>query len=329
MRKRFWACAIFILPVLVSSSLMHAQTASESGQKIEHKGLPPICQGEANRFNCASAPVEGQGGAEAEPAVDVWRRTVRRPPRNEKPQPAPRHDISGTWRVDGVDEFGYSGAGIFGAGAMPSDGYPDHEPPYTKEGLAAYHSHKPVFGMDAVPAAQTNDPVKSCDPQGFPRDDLHGLGTAQILQTPVQMVILYGGSSYKDWRVIWADGRELPKDPDPTWTGYSTGKWVDDTTFIVETNGTDERTWLDNAGRPHSDELRVEERFHRVDRDTLEWTVIINDPKYYTKPWAALDKQPFKLQPADSSIGEGRCVPSEMALYNSLVSDPGNPDAKK
>ena len=66
-----------------------------------------------------------------------------------------------------------------------------------------------------------------------------------------------------------------------------------------------------------------------VDHDTLEWTVIINDPKYYTKPWVALNKQPFKLQPADSSTGEGRCAPSEMALYNSLVSDPANPDAKK
>jgi hypothetical protein len=210
---------------------------------------------------------------------------------------------------------------------MPSDGYPDHEPPYTKEGLAAYHSHKPVFGWDMVPAAQTNDPVKSCDPQGFPRDDLHGFGTAQILQTPQQVVLLY--SQYKDWRIIWADGRELPKDPEPTWNGYSTGKWVDDTTFVVETNGLDERTWLDNAGRPHSDELRVEERVHRVDSDTLEWTVIINDPKYYTKPWVALNKQPFKLQPADSSTGEGRCAPSEMALYNSLVSEPANPDAKK
>ena len=318
------AYVVLVSVGLISPSIMCAQTASQSGQATEHKGLPPICQ--RDRFNCASPPVKGQV-IDTEPGPDVWGRTPKRREASSKPGPAPRHDISGTWRADGVDEFGYRGPGIFGAGAMPSDGYPDHEPPYTKEGLAAYHSHKPVFGWDAVPAAQTNDPFKSCDPQGFPRDDLHGFGTAQILQTPQQVVLLY--AMYKDWRIIWADGRELPKDPEPTWNGYSTGKWVDDTTFVVETNGLDERTWLDNAGRPHSDELRVEERVHRVDSDTLEWTVIINDPKYYTKPWVALNKQPFKLQPADSSTGEGRCAPSEMALYNSLVSDPANPDAKK
>jgi len=321
------AYVVLVLVVLMSPSIMCAQTASQSGP-IKHEGIPPICQG-AGRFNCASPPVKGQA-TDTEPATDAWGRTARRreAAKDSKPGPAPRHDISGIWRVTGVDEFGFNGPGIFGAGAMPSDGWPDHEPPYTKEGLAAYHSHRPVWGIDAVAPAQTNDPVKACDPQGFPRDDLHGFGTTQILQTPVQVVMLYGGG-YKDWRVIWADGRALPKDPDPTWTGYSTGKWVDDTTFVVETNGTDDRTWLDNAGRPHTDEMRVEERFHRVDQDTLELTVIINDPKYYTRPWAALDKQPFKLQPADSSIGEGRCVPSEMALYDSLISKPGNPEANK
>jgi hypothetical protein len=324
--RNLGAYLVLVIVGLTSSSIVCAQTASESGQKIEHKGVPPICQGEG-RFNCASDPVEGQGGAQTEPPVDVWGRTVRRAPRNQKSGPAARHDIFGTWQVDGVDEFGYRGPGVFGAGAMPSDGYPDHVPPFTKEGLEAYHRNKPAFGIGAVPVSQSNDPLKLCDPPGFPRDDLHRLATVQLIQTPLQVVILYPRD--KHWRVIWADGRELPQDPEGTWDGYSTGKWVDDTTFVVESNGTDERTWLDNAGRPHSDELRVEERFHRVDHDTLEWTVIINDPKYYTKPWVALDKQPFKLQPADSSIGETRCSPSEMALYNSVVSDPADPDAKK
>ena len=324
---RNFGAYLVVIAGLTSPSIMYAQTASQSGQPVDHKGqIPPICQGEG-RFNCASPTVKGQT-VDTEPATDAWGRTPTRRQAASKPGRAPRHDISGIWQADGIDEFGFRGPGIFGAGAMPSDGWPEHEPPYTKEGLAAYHSHKPVFGMDAVAPAQTNDPVKSCDPQGFPRDDLHGFGATQIIQTPQQVIILYGGL-YKDWRVIWTDGRALPKDPEATWNGYSTGKWVDDTTFVVESNGLDDRTWLDNAGRPHSDELRVEERFHRVDSNTLELTVTINDPKYYTKPWAALDKQPFKLQPADSSIGEGRCSPSEMALYNSLVSEPANPEAKK
>ena len=316
--QNFIARAVIMVPVLMLSSFAHAQAVPQTSETKEHKGLPPICQGEANRFNCASDPVEGQTD---EPGADFWGRPVAPSVKGQKSALAPRHDLSGIWQVDGVDEFGFRGiVGVFGAGAMPSDGYPEHEPPYTKEGLEAYHRHKPVFGMAAVPAAQANDPLKICDPPGFPRDDLHSLASIQILQTPLQVVILY--ARYKDWRVIWADGRELPKDPDPTWDGYSTGKWADNTTFVVETNGTDERTWLDNAGRPHSDALRVEERFHRVDHDHMELTVTIDDPKFYTKPWLALDKQPFKLQPPDFTMSETRCSPSEMANYDSLVSAP-------
>jgi hypothetical protein len=177
-----------------------------------------------------------------------------------------------------------------------------------------------VFGLDAVPAAESNDPVKSCDPPGFPRSDLHSLSTFQIVQTQLQVVVLY--ARYKNWRMIWADGRELPKDPDPTWDAYSAGKWVDDTTFVVQTTGTDDRTWLDNAGRPHSDGLRVEERFHRVDRDHMTLTVTLDDPKMYTKPWVALDKQPFRLMPPDFVMAETRCSPSEMAAYDRLISQP-------
>jgi hypothetical protein len=308
---------VMVVIAFVAVSCAGRAQEQSSGTK-EHKGLPPICQGEANKFNCASATVEGQTDA---PAEDAWGRPVAPPVKGAKSAPAPRHDISGIWQVDGVDEFGFRGIlGIFGAPALPSDGYADHEPPYTKEGLEAYHRHKPVFGVDAVPAAQSNDPVKSCDPPGFPRSDLHSLSTFQILQTPVQVVVLY--SRYKNWRMIWADGRELPKDPDPTWDGYSVGKWVDDTTFVVQSNGTDERTWLDNAGRPHSNELRVEERFHRIDRDHMELTVTLDDPKIYTQPWVALDKQPFRLMPADFAMSETRCSPSEMAAYDRLVSAP-------
>ncbi|HZP32022.1 MAG TPA: hypothetical protein VFB23_01575 [Candidatus Acidoferrales bacterium] len=312
--QNFVARAMVLIAFVAISAVAYAQSSDTK----EHKGLPPICQGEANRFNCASATIDGQSDA---PAVDAWGRSVAPPAKRAKSAPAARHDLSGIWQVDGVDEFGFRGIlGIFGAPALPSDGYPDHEPPYTKEGLEAYHRHKPVFGVDAVPAAQSNDPVKSCDPPGFPRSDLHSLSTMQILQTPVQMVVLY--ARYKNWRMIWADGRELPQDPDPTWDGYSVGKWVDDTTFVVQSNGTDERTWLDNAGRPHSDALRVEERFHRVDRDHMELTVTLNDPKMYARPWVALDKQPFRLMPADFAMSETRCSPSEMAAYDSLVSAP-------
>ena len=306
-----------MIAVAVSMLASSAQAQTQSSETKEHKGLPPICQGEG-RFNCASPPVEGQ---KDEPAVDSWGRPVAPPVTAQKSALAPRHDISGIWQVDGVDEFGFRGVlGLIGAPAMPADGYPENEPPYTKQGLEAYHRNKPPIGIHAVPAAQANDPVKMCDPPGFPRDDLNRLAEVQLLQTALQVVILYPRDQH--WRVIWADGRELPKDPDPTWDGYSTGKWVDSTTFVVQTNGTDERTWLDAVGRPHSDALRVEERFHRVDHDHMELTVTIDDPRMYTKPWVAVNKQALKLLPPDFSMRETRCSPSEMANYDSLVSSP-------
>jgi hypothetical protein len=124
------------------------------------------------------------------------------------------------------------------------------------------------------------------------------------------------------WRVIWTDGRELPKDPDPRWYGYSVGKWADDYTFVVETVGLDERTWLDNAGDPHSSELRVEERYVRVDHDTVELTVKIDDPKAYADSWLARDKLHLTLQPAKTDILEMICAPTEAEAYKKAIADP-------
>jgi hypothetical protein len=100
------------------------------------------------------------------------------------------------------------------------------------------------------------------------------------------------------------------------------GHWQDDYTFVVETIGLNETTWLDNAGRPHSDELRVEERFHRASREILELTVTINDPKFYTKSWVAADKLTFHLLPSDFDMGEIICAPQEMEAYKKQVAAP-------
>jgi hypothetical protein len=67
---------------------------------------------------------------------------------------------------------------------------------------------------------------------------------------PKKVLVLY--EFQQVWRTIWTDGRELPKDPEPRWYGYSVGKWEDDYTFVVQSNGMDERTWLDNGGRQHA-----------------------------------------------------------------------------
>jgi hypothetical protein len=242
--------------------------------------------------------------------------------RGATPAPAPRHDISGTWSPARGE-----GDGIQGQGAkdMPEDGKPEHQLPYTALAREKMKDYRPGNGSRQNVPGQINDPaVIYCDPQGMPRQDLYQLRTTQILQTPLKVVVLYEYS--KIWRVIWADGRELPKDPEPRWFGYSVGKWVDDYTFVVETSGTDERTWLDKGGRPHSEDLRVEERFHRVNHDLLELTVTIDDPKMYAKSWVALNKFPFKLQPDDFDVREQMCSVSEYMKYNKAMGF-GNPTA--
>jgi hypothetical protein len=241
-------------------------------------------------------------------------------PTTSKPAPAPRHDISGTWDPgdDGIQQLG--------ARNMPDDGNPQHRLPYTPAGLEAVKANKPSNSIRAVLPAETNDPVVTCDPQGMPREDLYELRTTQIVQTPAKILLLYEFN--KIWRVIWTDGRELPKDPEPRWFGYSVGKWVDDYTLVAETIGLDDRTWIDRAGRPHSDQLRVEERFHRADRDHLELTVTLDDPKMYTKPWVALDKLRLDLQPENFDVREMLCSPSEFAQYNKLVGVPASEKSK-
>lgn len=250
----------------------------------------------------------------------------------EKPGPAPRRDISGIW----VPAAGV-GAGIQADGAQlkPSRGRPEDELPFTPLGRKTWLANKPSVGVTAVNPALTNDPVKGgvtgtgCDPVGFPRLALWNLRAIRVLQSPENVVVLYMLNN--KWRVIRTDGQELPAEFDePRWHGYSVGRWVDDYTFVAQSAGFDERTWIDAAGRPHSDVLRVEERYQRVDRDHLLLTVIIDDPKMYTESWTAL-RMSLRLQSPTFDIPEMECVPSETAEYNKLIARPAAnlPEAEK
>jgi hypothetical protein len=227
--------------------------------------------------------------------------------------------LTGIWNPAGGASDGIQ---AFGAKNMPDDGKPEHALPYTPEGKAAFEAHHPGFGTRAVEPQKIDDPVNSCDPQGMPRQDLYEVRTTQILQDAKKVIILYEYN--RAWRTIWTDGRQLPNDPEPQWYGYSVGRWVDDYTFVVDTLGVDRRTWVDNAGRPHSDEMRIEERFHRVNKDVLEISVTLTDPKYYTKPWVAMDKFQMVLAPDDFHVREMICSPSEYQQYLSTFA----PDAQ-
>lgn len=84
------------------------------------------------------------------------------------------------------------------------------------------------------------------------------------------------------FREIHTDGRPLPKDPFPSWMGYSTGTWAGDT-LVVETNGFNDISWLDQRGHPHSEKLLVTERFHRRDFGHMDIEATVNDPEVLTR----------------------------------------------
>jgi hypothetical protein len=215
------------------------------------------------------------------------------------------HDLSGVWKRSG------------GVLTMSNE-----TPPMTPWGKAKFDAAKPVYGPRAFPGGLGNDPMSTCDPLGMPRNLFLEVSIypMELVQTPNRVFQFFEWAH--SYRVIWTDGRELPKDPDPQWMGYSVGKWEGDI-FVVKSLGFDERTWLDHFGNPVSDDMTLEERYHRVDRDTLEVNMTIEAPEAYTRPWIS-EKKILKLAPPKTEIQELFCVPSEEQRFNKLVRDPGS-----
>jgi len=227
--------------------------------------------------------------------------------------PAPKHDLTGVW----------AGGGGGRAAAPP------WEQLMTPWGKARFALNKPEGTNSQYSVAEANDPTRTCDPVGFPRNILWNNRAMTLAQMPDRVVELF--QYQKVWREIFTDGRELPKDigagngQDWRYYGYSVGHWDGDFTLMVDTVGTDERTWLDNSGHPHSNDLRVQEQYTRTDRNDMELTVTLNDPVAYTKPFVAM-KSNFRWLPKQQ-FEEQLCIPSEGLAYLSIIGDPaGNAD---
>jgi hypothetical protein len=96
------------------------------------------------------------------------------------------------------------------------------------------------------------------------------------------------------FRQIYTDGRPLPADPNPSFNGYSSGKWEGDT-LVVHSNGFRDHMWLDALGDPMTDAAQITERFRRIDFGHLEIEITVDDPKAYTKPWTVKIAQVIDL----------------------------------
>jgi hypothetical protein len=166
------------------------------------------------------------------------------------------------------------------------------EVPFRPEAAALYKKRRETNSLGR--------PTERCLPHSVPDAALVGY-PFKIIQTPAQLVILF--EPFIDYRQIFTDGRTLPKDPQPTWMGYSVGKW-EENTLVVDSSGFNDQTWLDDGGHPHSDALHVIERFRRIDFGHMELGITIDDPKMYTKPWTVT--VPYNLVP-DTELIEYVC----------------------
>jgi len=227
-------------------------------------------------------------------------------PKAEKAVQTPAHDLSGMY------EFfarGVKGQGIYNT--------PSKDPaPMTPWAQAKYDAAKPGYGPKA--SVDTTDPILRCNPSGIPRI-LYWPQPFEIVQTPERVFMFF--EHERVWRQIWTDGRSHPKDLEPTWMGDSIGKWQGDT-FVVDTVGLNDKSWLDAYGHPHSDELHLIERYRRPDPNTLTMQFTVDDPKAYTTHWESDTKIYTLLRNEKAVMEELFCIPDEEDAFTKRIREP-------
>ena len=199
-------------------------------------------------------------------------------------------DLSGVWQ-----ERAPASARSYAGFAFTKE-----EPPMTPWAEAKYHEAKPTFGPKAVAVEDSNSPDYNCLPPGVPYIYFRP-HPVEIVQGTGRVIMYFEYDHFV--REIFMDGRKHPDDLDPSWMGHSIGHYEGDT-LVIDTIGFNDKTWLDRIGHPHSDQLHLVERIRRVDHDTLQDDLTIDDPKAYTKTWNA--QLTFRLR-ADWDIGEFIC----------------------
>lgn len=216
------------------------------------------------------------------------------------PRLSGKPDLSGLWQVQGQPR---APGALFGLGESENSRYfinvladfPPNDLPLTPAGLGRWkHNTQPT----------TPSPIVNCLPDGMPHGNVLPQPFKVIHSTGVIVLLYEVGTTF---RQVFMDGRKLPVDPSPTWQGYSVGRWEGDT-LVVDTIGFNDRSWLDVRGTPHSEEMRVEERFRRRDYGHLDLTTTITDPKTFTRPiifGVVLDLMP------DTDLLEHYCAENE------------------
>jgi len=188
-------------------------------------------------------------------------------------------DLSGIWR----------GAGPLYRFNIAQDLKPEDIQPWAE-----------ALFLERVRDSRKDSPLAKCLPVSVPFHNFFNL--TRIVQTPALMVILYE-SPNSPHRTVFTDGRDLPKDPNPSFLGYSIGRWEGDT-FVITTTGFNDLGWLDSAGHPQTESLRLTERLRRRDFGHMEFEMTIDDPKVFTRPFTIKSE---RLLAADTDLLEDVC----------------------
>lgn len=172
------------------------------------------------------------------------------------------------------------------------------EAPIRPEAAALFEPRAKSLGKD--------HPTSHCLPLGITQAE--GIGDPfpyKIVQMPGLIMVLYEADGR--YRQIYTDGRKHTRDPEPSWLGYSVGRWEADT-LVVDTVGFNDKSWLDASGHPHSEALHLTERFQRRDFGHMDLQITVEDPKMYTRPFTIKYNQ--RLLP-DTDILESVCTENE------------------
>lgn len=236
-------------------------------------------------------------------------------------------DRARAWKEYKVDGHAFnpkdlSGVWGWGLGNTADDALnPKTMPPLTEYGKKQHEATFADKGQQAHSkdtSGRGSGSAINCDPYSWPRLYTYNYGY-EFVMLPDRVIQFFEFNH--TWRTIWTDGRKLPAEaPEPHWMGWNVGHW-EGNTFVIESNGYDERSWLNSSnpdgGWTHSDEMKIVERYTRTSYGTMDAELTIIDPKTFTAPWVT-PKGVIKLNPGNE-LWETFCAPSDYSQFNEKV----------
>ncbi len=167
------------------------------------------------------------------------------------------------------------------------------------------------------------EPHTRCKPSGGPRQFITPYGVEFLELPELKRMYIFDVGGPHTWRLIDMSAKEHPKNIAPSYYGHSIGRWEGET-LVVDTTGFNESFWIDREGLPHTEKLRMIEKFTRIDMNNMKYEVTIDDPGAYTTPWTGgfymswtPDSELFEYICQDNNFASGLMVGAEESVDRS------------